>query len=65
MYHGEHFMDGHWYYFDEVTGVTANKGLTYHHGHWYYYNDYGYMQYGKQYIHGKWYYFDEITGIMK
>lgn len=64
MYFDEHYMEGHWYYFDETTGITANKGFTKHHDHWYYYNDYGYMQYGEKYIGKGWYYFNEYTGVM-
>lgn len=64
MYFGEHYMNGHWYYFDETTGITANKGLTKHHNHWYYYDENGYMQYGEKYIGTGWYYFNEYTGIM-
>ena len=61
---GELQLDGHWYYFDEKTGITANKGLTYHHNHWYYYNENGHMQYGEKYVDGGWRYFNEYTGVM-
>ena len=62
-YRGEKFINGHWYYFYESTGVMAT-GWTEHHGNRYYYNDSGWMLYGHQTIDGKKYFFDSVTGVM-
>ena len=42
MYYGEKYINGHWYYFHERTGVMAT-GWSKHHGHTYYYNSDGTM----------------------
>ena len=66
---GEDYYNGHWYYFDPITGEMM-KNFTFHSGKWVYYDDImGWMLYGEQYrpasktdtqLH--WYYFDEWTG---
>ncbi len=63
MQYGEQNIDGHWYFFDKVTGAMAT-GLTNIGYKTCLYNDQGQMQYGLQTINGKPYYFDKVTGAM-
>ena len=62
MKHGQAYINGHWYLFDNVTGAMKtgwqyikdqNKTV--------YYNSRGQMLYGTQLIDGKRYYFDVST----
>ena len=68
MIYGEKKIDGHWYYFNKVTGarttgwckvpVKSGGDKTV------YYDENGRMVYGEKEIGGGWYYFDKTTGKM-
>lgn len=62
--YGEQSIDGHWYYFDKVTGAMAIGFTTLPDGRKVYYNEYGWLLYGWQDIDGKRYYFDRLNGDM-
>ena len=64
--YGQKSIDGHWYMFDDKTGVMQtgfvnipkqNKTV--------YYGSNGQMQYGQKNIDGHWYMFDTYDGAMK
>ena len=66
MQYGQKFINGHWYYFDEVTGamLTGFKYIPSQKKN-VYYNSQGQMLYGSQKINGNWYLFDSFDGAMK
>ena len=63
MRYGEQLINGHWYYFDTITGAMATGFHKFPKKTVYYGTD-GAMRYGEQLIDGHWYYFDPITGAM-
>ncbi|KRL87164.1 hypothetical protein FC32_GL001782 [Ligilactobacillus apodemi DSM 16634 = JCM 16172] len=66
MLYGQQKIDGHWYYFDPVTGAMQT-GFVYiaDQNKTVYYGSNGQMLYGQQKIDGHWYYFDTFNGAMQ
>lgn len=64
MVHGEHKIDGKWYYFDDGTGEMATGFTTLPYGKKVYYGGDGAMRHGEHMIDGITHYFDLETGEM-
>lgn len=64
MVHGEHKIDGKWYYFDDGTGEMATGFTTLPYGKKVYYGGDGAMRHGEHKIEGITHYFDLETGEM-
>ena len=66
MKYGQVNIDGHWYFFDKVTGAMKT-GWVYipEQNKTVYYNKDGQMVYGTQIINGKTYHFDTFDGALK
>ena len=65
MLYGEQYIQGNWYWFNEVTGERKVGERYSEKGNWYRYDDEGRMIHGEYFSkEGNWYYYDIVTGIM-
>ena len=65
MVYGQQHLNGHWQYFDPVTGAQARNQyvkITNQNNKIVYYDGNGNMVYGQQHLNGHWQYFDPTTG---
>ena len=64
MVYGQQKINGHWQYFDDVTGAQVKSKYVWigNQNKEVYYDGLGNMAYGQQKINGKWQWFDTVTG---
>ena len=64
MVYGQQKLNGHWQYFDPITGAQAKSSYVWigNQNKEVYYDQNGNMVYGLQTVQGKKQYFDPVTG---